>query len=188
MRNSDTSPVFSSAFEQEMIPHFNVLYNYAFRLTGSSDDAKDLVQETFMKAFRFFDSFEKGTNSKAWLYKILKNTFINNYRKKTSEPQKVVYEEVENFYDTIRDDTVDSTNLEKKYFDSQMGDEITSALNELPEEFRQVVLLCDIEEWTYEEISDYLKCPIGTVRSRLHRGRKMLQEKLADYAEDLGYV
>jgi RNA polymerase sigma-70 factor, ECF subfamily len=188
MRESNIEPVFSSAFEKEMMPHFNILYNYAFRMTGSSDDAKDLVQETYMKAFRFFNSFEKGTNSKAWLFKILKNSFINNYRKKTSEPQKVVYEEVENFFDNIRDDSIDSTNLEKKFYDSQMGDEVTTALDDLPEEFRQVVLLCDIDGWTYEEIADHLKCPIGTVRSRLHRGRKMLQERLSEYAEELGYV
>lgn len=177
-----------ASFEKEMMPHFNQIYNYAYRLTGSSDDAHDLVQETYMKAFKFFHTFEKGTNSKAWLFKILKNSFINNYRKKASEPQKVVYEEVENFYDSVRDESVDSSNLEKKIFDAELGDEITTALKSLPDEFREVVVLCDIEGYTYEEIADKLNCPIGTVRSRLHRARKLLQENLKDYAEELGYI
>jgi RNA polymerase sigma-70 factor, ECF subfamily len=178
----------NAAFDKEMLPHYKLLYNYAMKMTGNADNAKDLVQETYLKAFRFFDSFEKGTNSKAWLFRIMKNSYINIYRKTASEPQKVSYNEVESFIDTIKDDTIDSTNLEKKYFDSQLGDEITEALESIPKEFRDVIILCDMENWTYEEIADYLHCPIGTIRSRIHRGRKMLEEKLKEYAENYGYV
>jgi RNA polymerase sigma-70 factor, ECF subfamily len=175
-------------FEKEMLPHFKLLYNYAIKMTGNSDDAKDLVQETFMKAFRFYDSYEKGTNSKAWLFRILKNSFINNYRKTANEPQKVIYDEVENFLDNIKDGSLESTNLERTIFDNKLGDEVTTALNSLPKEFRDVIILCDMEGWTYEEIAKYMNCPVGTVRSRIHRGRKMLEIELKSYAEEYGYV
>jgi RNA polymerase sigma-70 factor, ECF subfamily len=175
-------------FEKEMLPHSKLLYNYALKMTGNSDDAKDLVQDTYMKAFRFFGSYEKGTNSKAWLFRIMKNSFINNYRKTANEPQKVSYDEVENFLDLIKDDSVESPNLEKLMFDNKLGDEVSSALNVLPKEFRDVIILCDIEGWTYEEIAKYMNCPVGTVRSRIHRGRKMLEEELQSYAKEYGYV
>jgi RNA polymerase sigma-70 factor (ECF subfamily) len=177
-----------SDFEKEMLPHFKLLLNYAMKMTGNSDDAKDLVQETYLKAFRFFNSYEKGTNSKAWLFRIMKNSFINNYRKIANEPQKVVYEEIENFLDLIKDDRVESTNLERIVFDNKLGDEVSEALNSLPKEFRDVIILCDMEGWTYEEIAKYMKCPVGTVRSRIHRGRKMLEKELKSYAEDYGYL
>jgi RNA polymerase sigma-70 factor (ECF subfamily) len=175
-------------FEREMLPHAKILYNYALKMTGNSDDAKDLVQETYFKAFRFFNSYEKGTNSRAWLFRILKNSFINNYRKNVNSPPKVSYDEIEDFFNTIKDDSADSNNLETKYFNGLMGDEITAALESIPKEFRDVVILCDIEGWTYEEIADYLHCPIGTVRSRIHRGRKLLEDKLLSYAKENGYA
>jgi RNA polymerase sigma-70 factor, ECF subfamily len=175
-------------FEEEMLPHMSHLQNYALKMTGNYDDAKDLVQETYLKAYRFFDSYEMGTNSKAWLFRIMKNSFINQYRKNVSEPQKVAYDEVEEFIDLIKDDMMEPNNLEKKYFDSLLGDEISEALKSIPEEFRRIVILCDMENWTYEEISNHLNIPIGTVRSRLHRGRKMLEEKLSDYAASYGYM
>jgi RNA polymerase sigma-70 factor (ECF subfamily) len=175
-------------FEQEALPHMDALYNFALRMTGDGDDANDLVQDTFLKAFRFFDKFEKGTNCKAWLFRIMKNTFINTYRKKTKEPDKVDYEEVENFYENVKPFSTDSAHLEKEIYDNLLDDEITSAIASLPDDFKTVIILSDIEGFTYDEIADFVDCPVGTVRSRLHRARKMLFAKLYKYANDKGYV
>jgi RNA polymerase sigma-70 factor (ECF subfamily) len=175
-------------FETEAFPHKNILFNFALRTTGDKDDAHDLLQETFMKAFRFWDKYEKGTNIRAWLFRIMKNSYINRYRKETREPGMVDYDDVENFYDSIRDDSTDSNDLQKKMYNNMLSDEVTEALQSLPEDFRTVVILCDIEGLMYDEISEFLNCPIGTVRSRLHRGRKMLEEKLYDYAKDRGII
>lgn len=175
-------------FEKEALPHMDVLYNFALRMTGDSDDANDLVQDTFLKAFRFFDKFEKGTNCKAWLFRIMKNTFINTYRKKTKEPEKVDYEDVENFYENVKPSSTDSTHLEKEIYDNLLDDEITSAIASLPDDFKTVIILSDIEGFTYDEIADFVDCPVGTVRSRLHRARKMLFAKLYKYANEKGYV
>jgi RNA polymerase sigma-70 factor, ECF subfamily len=175
-------------FETEAFPHKDILFNFALRTTGDRDDAHDLLQETFMKAFRFWDKFEKGTNMRAWLFRIMKNSYINRYRKETREPGMVDYDDVENFYDSIRDDSTDSNDLQKRMYSNMLSDEVTDALQSLPEDFRTVVILCDIEGLMYDEISEFLNCPIGTVRSRLHRGRKMLEEKLYDYAKERGLV
>jgi RNA polymerase sigma-70 factor, ECF subfamily len=175
-------------FEREAIPHMDALYNFALKMTGDSDDADDLVQETFLKAFRFFDKFEKGTNCKAWLFRIMKNTYINNYRKNSKEPDKVDYDEVENFYENIKASSTDSAHLAKEIYDNLLDDEISGAISSLPEDFRTVIILCDIEGLTYDEIADFIDCPVGTVRSRLHRARKMLFTKLYDYADDKGYI
>jgi RNA polymerase sigma-70 factor (ECF subfamily) len=175
-------------FEQEAVPHKDVLYNFALRTTGDRDDALDLLQETYMKAFRFWDKYEKGTNIRAWLFRIMKNSYINRYRKETREPSMVDYDDVENFYDSIRDEATDSNDLQKKMYSNMLSDEVTQALQSLPEDFRTVVILCDIEGLTYDEIAEFLNCPIGTVRSRLHRGRKMLEEKLYDYAKERGML
>ena len=173
-------------FEREALPHMDVLYNYALRTTGNEDDARDLLQETFLKAYRFWDKYEKGTNIRAWLFRIMKNSYINRYRKETKEPDKVDYGDIENFYNSIRADYTDSNDLQEKLFGNLLGDEVAKALEELPEDFRTVVILCDIEGMTYEEISEFIERPIGTVRSRLHRGRKLLQAKLFDYARKQG--
>jgi RNA polymerase sigma-70 factor, ECF subfamily len=175
-------------FKAEAFPHKDILFNFALRTTGDKDDAHDLLQETFMKAFRFWDKYEKGTNIRAWLFRIMKNSYINRYRKETREPGMVDYDDVENFYDLIRDDSTDSNDLQKRMFSNMLSDEVTEALQSLPEDFRTVVILCDIEGLMYDEISEFLNCPIGTVRSRLHRGRKMLEEKLYDYAKDRGII
>jgi len=175
-------------FETEAFPHKDILFNFALRTTGDKDDAHDLLQETFMKAFRFWDKYEKGTNIRAWLFRIMKNTYINRYRKETREPGMVDYDDVENFYDSIRDDSTDSNDLQKRMYSNMLSDEVTEALQSLPEDFRTVVILCDIEGLMYDEISEFLNCPIGTVRSRLHRGRKMLEEKLYNYAKDRGII
>lgn len=175
-------------FEREAIPHMDILYNYALRMTGGQDDAHDLVQETFMKAFRFWDKYEKGTNIRAWLFRIMKNSYINRYRKETKEPDTVDYEEVQNFYNTIRADSADANDLQERIFGGLLEDDVARALESLPEDFRTVVILCDIEGLAYEEIAEFVDCPIGTVRSRLHRGRKMLQTQLYDYAKQKGFI
>ena len=175
-------------FEKEAVPHMDALYNYALKMTGDSDDASDLIQETYLKAFRFFDKFEKGTNCKAWLFRIMKNTYINTYRKNTKEPDKVDYDEVENFYENIKASNTDSAHLEKDIYDNLLDDELSGAITSLPEDFRTVVILADIEGFTYEEIADFIDVPVGTVRSRLHRARKMLFTKLYEYAGDKGYI
>lgn len=175
-------------FEKEALPHMDALYNFALRMTGESDDANDLVQDTYLKAFRFFDKFEKGTNCKAWLFRIMKNTYINTYRKKTKEPDKVDYEEVENFYENVKPSSTESAHLEKEIYDNLLDDEISTAIASLPDDFKTVIILSDIEGFTYDEIADFIDCPVGTVRSRLHRARKMLFAKLYKYANEKGYV
>ena len=175
-------------FEAEALPHMDVLYNFALRTTGNEDDAQDLLQETYLKAYRFWDKYEKGTNIRAWLFRIMKNSYINRYRKETKEPDKVDYDEIENFYNTIRAESTDPNDLQQKLFGHLLGDEVTKALESLPDDFRTVVILCDIEGLTYEEIAQFVECPIGTVRSRLHRGRKLLQAKLYEYAKKQGVI
>jgi RNA polymerase sigma-70 factor (ECF subfamily) len=175
-------------FQKEALPHSDILYNYALRTTGNPDDARDLLQETFLKAFRFWDKYEKGTNIRAWLFRIMKNSYINRYRKESKEPDKVDYGDVENFYNSIRAEYKDTNDLQEKLFGNLLGDEVAKALESIPEDFRTVVILCDIEGLTYEEIAEFIDRPIGTVRSRLHRGRKLLQTQLFEYAKKQGIV
>jgi len=166
----------------------DVLYNFALRTTGNQDDARDLLQETYLKAYRFWEKYEKGTNIRAWLFRIMKNSYINRYRKETKEPDKVDYEEIENFYNLIRAESTNPNDLQEKLFGSLLGDEVSKALESLPDDFRTVVILSDIEGLTYEEIAEFVECPIGTVRSRLHRGRKLLQARLYEYAKRQGMI
>ncbi len=175
-------------FNEEIIPHMDVLYNFALRLTTDPIDAEDLVQDTIVKAYRFFSSYEKGTNAKAWLFRILKNSFINNYRKTSKRPQEVDYDEVESYYETVRAERTETSDLERLMFRELMDDDLSKALSRLPEDFRTVVLLCDVEGYTYEEIANMLDVPIGTIRSRLHRGRNLLKTELIDYARKRGYT
>ncbi len=174
-------------FEDEIIPHLDAMYNFALRLTSSPNSAEDLVQDSIVKAFRFFNSYEKGTNAKAWLFRILKNSYINNYRKKSKQPNQVDYDEVASFYESIRADRTDTSDLEDRMYRDLIDDDISNALEDLPEDFRTVVLLCDIEDFTYEEIANMLDVPIGTIRSRLHRGRNLLKSQLLEYAQKRGY-
>jgi RNA polymerase sigma-70 factor (ECF subfamily) len=176
-----------SDFQDEMIPHLDAIYNFALRLTTDPNDAEDLVQDTIVKAFRFFNSYEKGTNAKAWLFRILKNSYINNYRKKSKQPHQVDYDEVSQFYESIRSEQSETTDLEDLMYREMLDDDVTRALTELPEDFRTVVMLCDMEGFTYEEIANMLDVPIGTIRSRLHRGRNLLRVQLTEYAEKRGY-
>jgi RNA polymerase sigma-70 factor (ECF subfamily) len=177
-------------FQQEMLPHLESMYNFAFRLTLDEDDAKDLVQDTYLKAFRFINSFEKGTNAKAWLFRILKNSFINDFRKKSKEPSKVDYQEVETFYNSEEfDNEIEATSdLRSESVQDLIGDEVANAINSLEVDFRIAIILCDIEGFTYEEMAKILDIPIGTVRSRLHRARGLLKEKLSSYAKKMGYL
>ena len=163
------------------------MYNFAYRLTFDEDDAKDLVQETYLKAFRFIDSFQRGTNAKAWLFRILKNSFINDFRKKSKEPSKVDYQEVETYYNSEDVDASITTDLRVEAVQDMIGDEVSNALNSLAVDFRTVIILCDLEGFTYEEMAKILDIPIGTVRSRLHRARNLLKDKLRSYAESMGY-
>lgn len=174
-------------FEKEFLPHLDAMYNFAYRLTLEGDDAKDLVQDTYLKAYRFVKSFQKGTNSKAWLYRILKNSFINDFRKKSKQPSKVDYQEVENFYNSDSVDEGQTVDLRIETLKDMIGDEVSIALNSLAVDFRTVIILCDLEGFTYEEMAKILDIPIGTVRSRLHRARNLLKEKLKSYAESMGY-
>ncbi len=174
-------------FNQEFMPHINSMYNFAYRLTLDVDDAKDLLQDTYLKAFRFIDSFQQGTNAKAWLFRILKNSFINDYRKKSKEPSKVDYQEVETFYNSEDVDRQITPDLRVEALQDMIGDEISIALNSLDVDFRTVIILCDLEGFKYEEMAKILDIPIGTVRSRLHRARNLLKEKLSEYAKKMGY-
>ncbi len=175
-------------FEVEFLPQIDALYNFAFHLTFNEADSNDLVQETYMKAFRFIDSYHEGTNAKAWLFKILKNAFINHYRKKANRPNKVDFEDIIKYQNADNDSNFSSyQDLREEMFQGMMGDEVTNAINALPVDFRTVILLCDIEGFKYEEISKIIDIPIGTVRSRLHRARNMLKEQLKTYAASLGF-
>jgi RNA polymerase sigma-70 factor, ECF subfamily len=177
-------------FEEQALPHLNLLYNMALRFTRNPDDASDLVQDTYLRAYRFFYQFERGTNIRAWLLKILRNTFINQYRKKVSEPRKVGYEEIEPYFERVaKNNTAEMIKaVELDVFGHMLGDEMTSALEKLPEEFKTAVVLCDVEDLSYDEIAEIMDCPTGTVRSRISRGRKMLQTHLWDYAKEQGFV
>lgn len=181
------NPTKEQVFEKEFLPLANDLYNFAYRLTLNTADAEDLVQEAFMKAFRFIDSYEVGTNPKAWLFRILKNAFINKYRKDSKRPPSIDFDEVYKGQNDDRSPYSTYDDLSEEMFGQMMGDELTMAINSLSVDFRTVILLCDIEGFTYEEISKITDIPIGTVRSRLFRARNTLKEKLRTYAESLGY-
>ena len=174
-------------FESEFLPHIDAMYNFAFRITYDEDSAKDLIQDTFYKAFKFIESFHTGTNSKAWLFRILKNSFINEFRKKNKEPVMVDYQDVETYYNSEDVNEVMSSDLRVEALQNMIGDEVSNALNALAVDFRIVIILCDLEGFTYEEMSKILDIPIGTVRSRLHRARNLLRERLRAYANSMGF-
>jgi RNA polymerase sigma factor (sigma-70 family) len=188
MAKKSAPSAYDLIFEKELLPHVGALQTFAYHLTYNQDDADDLVQETYMKAYRFIDKYEQGTNAKAWLFKILKNAYINEYRKKVRQPIKVDFEDIVTYHDTDDDRISGYSDLRQEIFEHMMGDEVTTAINSLPLDFRTVILLCDIEGFTYEEIASIIDVPIGTVRSRLFRARNLLKEKLTSYAQDHGYV
>jgi len=174
-------------FEIEFLPHIEAMYNFAFRITYDEDTAKDLLQDTYYKAFKFIDSFHEGTNAKAWLFRILKNCFINEFRKKNKEPSMIDYQDVETYYNSDDVNEVLTNDLRVEVLQGMIGDEVSNALNALAVDFRIVIILCDLEGFTYEEMSKILDIPIGTVRSRLHRARNLLREKLKSYAKSMGF-
>ncbi len=175
-------------FQTEAVPHKDALYNYALKIVRNSDDAQDLVQDTYYKAYKNYHQFQGGTNSKAWMFMILKNTFINNYRKLKREPSKVDYDEIEDIYENIKSEQSENNNLDLDFYNNLFDDDLSSALAKLPEKMKEVFLLCDLEGYSYEEISEIVDIPIGTVRSRLHRARKLLQDELFGYAKVNGYL
>ncbi|MEM9069678.1 MAG: sigma-70 family RNA polymerase sigma factor [Myxococcota bacterium] len=177
-------------FEQEALPYLDNLYATALRLTRSPSDAEDLVQDTLLKAYRFYDRFEAGTNMKAWLLRILTNTFINRYRRKVRE--RKIFDGA--FAQPVGEGVMSRAamrGLSRPVEDAQrriLAEEIQKAIDDLPEDYRMMILLADVEELAYKEIADVVGCPIGTVMSRLHRARKVLQKKLVEQAVELGII
>ena len=179
----------NDSFEADALSYLDALYRTGLRMTRSEADAEDLVQETFIRAFRFREQFTPGTNLKAWLFRILTNTFINQYRRKAVRPQSTELDDVDEsiLYRHMRDvaPASESPDPETLIVDNTVSSEVKEALEELPEKFRTTVLL-DVEGFSYKEIAETLDIPIGTVMSRLHRGRKFLQKRLYDVAKERG--
>ncbi len=174
-----------ASFEREALVHLDALYRVALRLTGSASDADDLVQETMLKAYRGWHQFEKGTNAKGWLLTILRHAFINEYRRRMRHPETVDLDAIEPFavFPELQDEDPQGS-----FFDRIVDDEVLRAIDGLPEQFRETVVLSDVEGMSYEDVARILEVPVGTVKSRLFRARRMLQAKLYDYAVSMGYI
>ncbi len=173
------------SFEREALVHLDVLYRVALRLTGNPADADDLVQETMLKAYRAWDQYEKGTNAKAWMLTILRHAFINEYRRRTRHPETVDVDSIEPYavFPEVQDEDPQGA-----FFDRIVDDEVLRAIDQLPEVFRETLVLSDVEGMSYQEIAGILEVPVGTVKSRLFRARHLLQGKLYDYAVEMGYI
>ncbi len=174
-------------FEEEMMPHVDALFNYALHsFTRNEDDANDLVQDTMLKAYSSIDSYQEGTNAKAWLFKILYNTYINTYRKKKKRPNEVDFEKIKNLNNDEGNEFSNVVTIDEDVFGLMLGDEVSKAMDQLSDEARTVILLSDIMDFKYEEIAALLDIPIGTVRSRLFRARNTLKEILREYGKSIG--
>ncbi len=186
----DRKKELKAEFERVTLPQLSHLYTSAFYLTKDKAEAEDLVQETYLRAFRFFNRFQPGTNSRAWLLSILRNLFINRYRQKKREPQTVDWEKIDKVYESMveQGEKAEMGNPEGLLISQLMDEEVEKALRELPEEFRTAIVLVDIEDVSYEEAAKIMECPMGTVRSRVSRGRRMLQVALRDYALERGLI
>jgi RNA polymerase sigma factor (sigma-70 family) len=174
-------------FEKEFLPHADALANFAYYLTQNESESDDLWQDTMMKAYRAGESYQEGTNAKAWLFRIMKNTFINEYKRKKRRGYQTDFEEIAAFHDEEDSPLTSYTDLRSELFSNMMGDEMMTAINELPIDSRTILILCYVEEFQYEELAAIFDIPIGTVRSRLSRARSLLKEKLKDYGKNLGY-
>ncbi len=179
-------------FESMAMPFMDQLYSHALRLTKNSSDAEDLVQETYLKGYRAFSSFKEGTNLRAWLFRILTNSFINNYRKKQRGFEEEDFDEVDDMYLHRRLGSIQNNTLgmsaEDMLFERLTEDEIKDAVENLPTQYREVVLLADVQGFSYKEIAEILEIPNGTVMSRLHRGRTKLQKALLEFASKRGLL
>lgn len=189
-RNAEyTDDELAALFEEQAMPLLDQLYGHAMRMTRNPADAQDLVQETYTKAFQSFRSFRQGTNLRAWLYRIQTNLYINQYRKSQREPYPNALEDLEDWQlggATSYTADTSARSAEAEAFDNLPSDAVKDALADLSDEFRMVVLLADVQGFSYKEIAEIMDTPVGTVMSRLHRGRKLLREKLQDYAAEYG--
>ena len=176
-------------FEKEALPHMDALYRTALRLSKNDKDAEDLVQETYVKAYRFWDKFETGSNCRAWLFKIMTNIFINQYRSKSRSPMTANIDDIDDNFLYGQLATVDGAqDPEQALFAKVFDDDVKKAIENLPDDFRLVVVLSFLEGFSYQEIAEIADLQLGTVKSRLHRGRKLLQKQLWDYAVKNGYI
>jgi RNA polymerase sigma-70 factor (ECF subfamily) len=177
-------------FEAAALPFLDALYNMGYRLTRNAEDAEDLVQETYFKAYKYYDKFEPGTNLKAWLFRILKNTFINGYRKKQSQPPQSAFSDIEESFESVlrEEPGRKAKNPEEEVLDRVLDEDVQEALNALSEDYRMVIHLVDLEGFSYKESATILDVPVGTVMSRLYRGRRLLEHALLRYAREHGYM